>query len=148
MKHVTFHLPSFLRRVRIHGGEFDSSARAMNRVNGKGSLMSYERAVLVQADPRIVRGSTIERKQMSTKTTYKRIALVAVAALGFGVLSVVPSNATASAVDFTVSAATASQLTGETATATSVVATLSYQASDCKHRLYDSYSIFVLCQEC
>jgi trimeric autotransporter adhesin len=30
---------------------------------------------------------------MSTKTTFKRIALVAVAALGFGVLSVVPSNA-------------------------------------------------------
>jgi len=30
---------------------------------------------------------------MSTKTTFKRIALVAVAALGFGMLSVVPSNA-------------------------------------------------------
>ncbi|NBO27305.1 MAG: hypothetical protein EBU96_11065, partial [Actinobacteria bacterium] len=120
MKHVTFHLPSFLRRVRIHGGEFDSSARAMNRV---------KQVRLLQADPRIVRGSTIERKQMSTKTTIKRIALVSVAALGFGVLSVVPSNATASAVDFAVSAATASQLTGETATASSVVATLSYQAS-------------------
>jgi hypothetical protein len=66
---------------------------------------------------------------MSTKTTFKRIALVTVAALGFGALSVVPSNATASAVDFAVSAATASQLTGETATATSVVATLSYQAT-------------------
>ena len=120
MKHVTFHLPSFLRRVRIHGGEFDSSARAMNRV---------KQVRLLQADPRIVRGSTIERKQMFTKTTIKRIALVSVAALGFGVLSVVPSNATASAVDFAVSAATASQLTGETATASSVVATLSYQAS-------------------
>jgi hypothetical protein len=32
---------------------------------------------------------------MSTKTTFKRISLVAVAALGFGVLSVVPSHATA-----------------------------------------------------
>jgi len=32
---------------------------------------------------------------MSTKTTFKRIALVAVAALGFGMLSVVPSNAAA-----------------------------------------------------
>ena len=30
---------------------------------------------------------------MSTKTTFKRISLVAVAALGFGVLSVVPSTA-------------------------------------------------------
>jgi len=34
---------------------------------------------------------------MSTKTTFKRIALVAVAALGFGVLSVVPSQAAVSA---------------------------------------------------
>ncbi len=32
---------------------------------------------------------------MSTKTTFKRIALVAVAALGFGTLSVVPSSAAA-----------------------------------------------------
>jgi hypothetical protein len=84
MKHVTFHLPSFLRRVRIHGGEFDSSARAMNRV---------KQVRLLQADLRIVRGSTIERKQMSTKTTFKRVALVAVAALGLGVLSVAPSQA-------------------------------------------------------
>jgi len=93
MKHVTFHLPSFLRRVRIHGGEFDSSARAMNRVNEKGSLMTYEGAFLAQADLRIVRGSTIERKQMSTKTTFKRVALVAVAALGLSLVAVAPSNA-------------------------------------------------------
>jgi trimeric autotransporter adhesin len=40
----------------------------------------------------------IERKQMSTKTTFKRIALVTVAALGFGVLtSVAPASATGSA---------------------------------------------------
>jgi trimeric autotransporter adhesin len=93
MKHVTFHLPSFLRRVRIHGGEFDSSARAMNR---------EEQVRLLQADLRIVRGSTIERKQMSTKTTFKRIALVAVAALGFGVLSVAPSSALAGVTTLTV----------------------------------------------
>jgi hypothetical protein len=42
---------------------------------------------------------------MSTKTTFKRIALVAVAALGFGVLSVVPSQAAVSAL--TVSTPTA-----------------------------------------
>jgi trimeric autotransporter adhesin len=41
--------------------------------------------------------STNERKNMSTKTIYKRIALVAVAALGAGVLSVAPANATATA---------------------------------------------------
>ncbi|ASY20720.1 hypothetical protein A1sIIA65_00285 [Candidatus Planktophila dulcis] len=38
---------------------------------------------------------------MSTKTTFKRIALVAVAALGLGVLSVAPSSATATAVTVT-----------------------------------------------
>jgi trimeric autotransporter adhesin len=124
MKHVTFHLPSFLRRVRIHGGEFDSSARAMNRVNGKGSLMSYERAVLVQAESRIVRGSTFERKQMST--SIKRIALVAVAALGLSLVSVVPSSAAINQDTLTLSAATAAQTTAETFTATSAVATLSF----------------------
>ena len=81
---MKFHLNRFLRRVRIHGGEFDTSARAMYR---------DEVVYPLQADLRIVRRSTIERKQMSTKTTFKRIALVAVAALGFGVLSVVPSQA-------------------------------------------------------
>jgi trimeric autotransporter adhesin len=38
---------------------------------------------------------------MSTKTTFKRIALVAVAALGLGVLSVAPSSATVSALAIT-----------------------------------------------
>ena len=74
----------FLHRVRIHGGEFDSSARAMNRA---------ELGNQFQADLRKFRGSTIERKQMSTKTTFKRVALVAVAALGLGVLASAPSNA-------------------------------------------------------
>ena len=36
---------------------------------------------------------------MSTKTTIKRIALLAVAALGLGMLSVAPSNAVAIAAD-------------------------------------------------
>jgi trimeric autotransporter adhesin len=120
MKHVRFHLPSFLRRVRIHGGEFDSSARAMNRVNGKGSLMTYERALAVQAEPRIVRGSTIERKHMSTKTTFKRIALVAVAALGFGVLSVAPSQADVTGLTVTASNGTASVLKSDSSTAASL----------------------------
>ena len=123
MKHVTFHLPSFLRRVRIHGGEFDSSARAMNRVSEKGSLMTYERAFTAQADLRIVRGSTIERKQMSTKTTFKRVALVAVAALGLGVLSVAPSNAAAELDSLAVSLASTTQSTTETLTATASVLT-------------------------
>jgi trimeric autotransporter adhesin len=39
---------------------------------------------------------------MSTKTTFKRVALVAVAALGLGVLSVAPSSATVTGVSVTV----------------------------------------------
>jgi trimeric autotransporter adhesin len=118
MKHVTFHLPSFLRRVRIHGGEFDSSARAMNRVSEESSLMTYERAFFAQAEPRIVRGSTIERKYMST--TIKRIALVAVAALGFGVLSVVPSQADVSGLIVTTTDGTPSVLKSDSSTAASI----------------------------
>jgi len=57
-------------------------------------LMTYEKGLFAQADPGNVSGSTIERKKMSTKTIYKRIALVAVAALGAGVLSVAPASAT------------------------------------------------------
>jgi len=53
---------------------------------------------------------------MSTKTTFKRIALVAVAALGLGVLSVAPSSAAAISVTVTPSATTSTIKTGETAT--------------------------------
>ena len=63
--------------IRISQGERDASARATH-------LEAATRKFLV---------TTIERKQMSTKTNFKRIALVAVAALGLGVLSSVPSQA-------------------------------------------------------
>jgi len=57
-------------------------------------LMTYEWAFFRQADLGKAPGSTIERKQMSTKTTLKRIALVAVSALGFGVMTAIaPANA-------------------------------------------------------
>ena len=113
---MKFHLNRFLRRVRIHGGEFDTSARAMYR---------DEVVYPLQAEPRIVRGSTIERKQMSTKTTFKRVALVTVAALGLGVMSVAPSNAAAELDSISVSAASTTQVAGETLTATAVVVTAS-----------------------
>ena len=63
--------------IRISQENRDVSARAthLEAANGKFLL------------------TTNERKQMSTKTNFKRIALVAVAALGLGVLSSVPSNA-------------------------------------------------------
>jgi len=120
----------FLHRVRIHGGEFDSSARAMNRAGEKDTLITYERALEAQADLRKFRGSTIERKHMSTKTTFKRVALVAVAALGLGVLATAPSQATVQAASLTLSSATSTQLTNETSTASAAVATLSFLASD------------------
>jgi len=65
---------------------------------------------------------------MSTKTTFKRVALVAVVALGLGVLSVAPSSAAAVSVTLTPSATATTIATTETATitiATSAVAALS-----------------------
>ena len=115
MKHVKFHLNRFLRRVRIHGGEFDTSARAMYREGVTSSL---------RADLRIVRGSTIERKQMSTKTTFKRVALVTVAALGFGLLSsVAPASAAVTSLVASVGPTGQTSLTvvGDTTTAGALV---------------------------
>jgi hypothetical protein len=54
---------------------------------------------------------------MSTKTTFKRIALVAVAALGFGMLSVVPSNSAVIANTIAIDSATDTVGTNESATA-------------------------------
>jgi hypothetical protein len=60
---------------------------------------------------------------MSTKTTFKRVALVTVAALGLGVLSVAPSSAVPQADKLTLAATTASTTQG---TAVSVNATLEF----------------------
>ena len=75
----------FLHRVRIHGGECGAVARALHHEVKSSSLY--------QADSGKALESTIERKQMSIKITLKRIALVAVSALGIGMLSVVPVRA-------------------------------------------------------
>jgi hypothetical protein len=66
---------------------------------------------------------------MSTTTNFKRIALVAVAALGLGVLSSAPSQAATNADTLVLSATTAAQNTAETYTATSATATLSFIGS-------------------
>jgi len=66
---------------------------------------------------------------MSTKTTFKRVALVTVAALGFGVLSTVPSSAVHQADTFVLSASTSAQTTAETYTATAATATIGFQSS-------------------
>ncbi len=51
------------------------------------------RATHLKAVTENVSVTTIERKQMSNKTTFKRVALALVAALGFGLLASTPSNA-------------------------------------------------------
>jgi hypothetical protein len=102
--------------IRILQGERDASARATH-------LEAATRKFLV---------TTNERKQMSTKTNFKRIALVAVAALGMGVLSSVPSQAVGNADSLVV--ATGTQYTvaaGGTTVAdsgTAASATFSYLA--------------------
>jgi hypothetical protein len=98
----------FPRRVRIHGGECGAVARALHHAVQKDALIPYEQmSFLSQADLKKAFGSTSnERKQMSTKTSFKRIALVAVSALGFGLLSVAPSSAARANTELTVDALT------------------------------------------
>ena len=76
----------FPYRVRIHDKECGAVARALHHKTKIHSLS----AVLEN-----VSGTTFERKLMSIKTSFKRIALALVVALGFGVLSVSPSTAVA-----------------------------------------------------
>ena len=111
-----------LRHVRIHGGDSNALARAMHCGVQKDTLMTNEKGLFAQADLRNVRGSTIERKIMSTKTTTKRISLVVAAALtlgGFSAVSVVSANAADLALG-TVTAITASSVTTAPTVGTSV----------------------------
>jgi hypothetical protein len=64
---------------------------------------------------------------MSTTTTFKRIAFVTVAALGLGLLSVTPSSAAVAADTLTVTDGTGT--VGDSVTATSATATISFIAS-------------------
>jgi hypothetical protein len=88
--------------IRISRGERDASARATHL---KAASKKYLE-------------TTIERKQMSTTTNFKRIALVAVAALGLGVLSSVPSNAAVSSGTVTATNGTDSTRTAYTESTT------------------------------
>jgi len=102
----------FPHLYRKRGGDRDVSARATH-------LKAATRTVLV---------TTIERKQMSNKTNFKRIALAVVGALGFGVLAAGPSNATIQAGStLTIASSTATAVAGaETATA---VLTMTYTST-------------------
>jgi hypothetical protein len=103
--------------IRISQGERDASARATH-------LEAATRKFLV---------TTNERKQMSTTTNFKRIALVAVAALGFGTLSAIPASADVSGVTIAVTNGATPLAVGETTkvnsdtgTATGATVTVSY----------------------
>jgi len=100
--------------IRISRGERDASARAthLEAANGKFLL------------------TTNERKQMSTTTNFKRIALVAVAALGLGVLSSVPSQATISGLSVTTTNGTSTAIKSDSTTAGIIAIAGLFEVSD------------------
>jgi hypothetical protein len=79
---------------------------------------------LSAADKKVL-STTNERKVMSNSTFFKRIALTAIAALGFGMLSVAPSQSAVTAHTLTIDNA-ADALTLEGGTADSATATLTH----------------------
>ena len=77
------------------GVEFDSSARAMNRSASKGSLMVHEYSHTTPAVKGILSFATFSERKHMLKTLKRKIALVAVTAVGVGMLSTVPAFAAA-----------------------------------------------------
>ena len=82
------------RAIRILRGNRDVSARASHLVVQKDQLMTYESVLKGQAEMKKFFKSTFsERKIMSTKTSFKRIAAVAAVALTLGGFSAVSASA-------------------------------------------------------
>ena len=107
------------RAIRILRGNRDESARASHLVVEKDLLMTYETDFLDQAEREKCSQSTFsERKIM--KTAFKRVALVAAAALAIGGISAVSAQATGTA-DWTFSSNYAAAGVGQT-TSTETVA--------------------------
>jgi len=77
------------------GVDFDASARAMHQSALKGSLMVHETAFSTPAASRKSLGATLFERNTMLKTLKRKIALVAVAGLGFGLVSTVPAFAAA-----------------------------------------------------
>jgi len=75
------------------GVDFDASARAMHQSALKGSLMVHETAFSTPAASRKSLGATLFERNTMLKTLKRKIALVAVAGLGFGLVSTVPAFA-------------------------------------------------------
>jgi len=80
--------------VRILQQKRDASARATHLMVKNDPLITYEKAFLGQAAvKKFFIATFLERKIMSTKTSIKRIALVAASALAIAGFSAVPANA-------------------------------------------------------
>ena len=71
------------------GVDFDASARAMHQSASKGSLMVHETAFSMPAVARKSLAATMFERNTMLKTLKRKIALVAVATLGAGGLSIV-----------------------------------------------------------
>ena len=119
----------FLRRVRIHGGECGAVARALHHKAKINSLPAVSENVLL---------TTNERKSMSTKTNFKRLALGVIAALGLGMLSVAPATAAAGVPTLTVTAGSASITQGSASESTTAAI---IEVTGLLTAIGDSYSI-------
>ena len=84
--------------VRILHQKRDASARATHLMVKNDSLITFESGILGQAAiKKFFIATFLERKIMSTKTSFKRIALVAASALAIAGFSAVPANAAVNA---------------------------------------------------
>ena len=97
----------------------------------KYPLITYEKALLGQATGGKFPSVTfLERKKMSTKTSFKRIALVAASALAIAGFSAIPAHAAATATAETSSAgATIAGTVGTATTATNITVTTTGNAA-------------------
>jgi len=124
---------SFLRRVRIHDGECGAVARALHHEAKNKSLPAASGKVSL---------ATKERKVMSEKTFFKRIAVVLVAALGLGFLSIIPSQAAVTSHTLTIDAAS-DTLTLENDDSDSATAVLTHSFVNLGSE-YDSVSLYAI----
>ena len=105
--------------IRILRWDRDVSARASHLVVKKDPLITYESVILGQAGSGNVSGSTFsERKIMSTKTSFKRIAAVAAVAITLGGVSAVSAHATVYSESLAISSATSSAVSATAVTTT------------------------------
>jgi len=111
----------FPRRVRIHGGECGAVARALHHEAKNSSLPAVSENVSF---------TTNERKQMSTKTSFKRISLGLVSALAGSLLvTATPANAADPASTLVTSVAIATPSTGRVGEIITSVVTVTMSAA-------------------